>query len=218
MSQSPQASSSDSTRDRTVIISGLVCTFAIFLTVVLVQKISGFGSRKLLDIKTADAIPPPPPPPVEPPPPPDLKQPEQKPELKQEPPKLNLTQLEAAINPGMGTAVGDFGLDLQAFAAEDLDRIFDLAEVDRIPQAVYQSSPQYPYDMLRQGVQGEVRIGFVCTKDGRTQDVRVISSTRFEFERPALDAVRQWRFEPGVKNGQRVAVRMEVPIPFRVGR
>jgi TonB family protein len=37
-----------------------------------------------------------------------------------------------------------------------------------------------------------------------------------EFEKPALDAIRQWRFEPGIKNGVRVAVNMELPITFNL--
>ena len=35
------------------------------------------------------------------------------------------------------------------------------------------------------------------------------------FERPALDAVRQWKFEPGLKGGQRVGCKMRVPIRFK---
>jgi protein TonB len=114
----------------------------------------------------------------------------------------------------MGPAVGDFGLNLAGFAAEDLDRIFELTEIDRVPQPIYQVAPQYPFALSRAGVEGRVYIRFVCDKEGRVQNPRVRSSTRMEFEKPALDAIRQWRFEPGIKSGVRVAVNMELPLSF----
>lgn len=215
MSSSTQPAASQSTsRQSAVLVSGLVCTFILFLLVVYTQKISGFDMKSIFEIKTADAMPPPPPPPVDPPPPPEVKEQEVKPELKQEQPKLNLAQLEAALNPGMGPAVGDFGLNLTGFAAEDLDRIFELTEIDRAPQPIYQVAPNYPFAMSRAGIEGRVYIRFVCDKEGRVINPRVRSATRMEFEKPAIDAIRQWRFEPGIKNGVRVAVNMELPLSF----
>jgi protein TonB len=217
MNQPTHANASPtSTRQSAIFVSGLVCTFILFLLVVFTQKISGFDPKKLIDIKNADARPPPPPPPIEPPKPPEQKEPEVKPELQQEPPKLNLAQLEAALNPGMGSAVGDFSLNLAGFAAEDLDRIFELTEIDRVPQPIYQAQPAYPFAMSRAGIEGRVYIRFVCDKEGRVLNPRVRTSTRMEFEKPALDAIRQWRFEPGIKNGVRVAVNMELPITFNL--
>ena len=37
------------------------------------------------------------------------------------------------------------------------------------------------------------------------------------FETPALAAVKQWKFEPGKRNGQAVRFRMRVPINFPEG-
>jgi protein TonB len=44
---------------------------------------------------------------------------------------------------------------------------------------------------------------------------KVEKATRPEFEKPALDAVRQWRFEPAMKGGKRVSCRMRVPMRFQ---
>lgn len=215
MNQSNKTAGTPSaSRNSAIFVSGLVCTVIIFLLVVFTQKISGFDPKKIFDLKTADSMPPPPPPPIDPPKPPEVKEPEVKPELQQEQPMLNLAQLEAALNPGMGSAVGDFSLNLTGFAAEDLDRIFELTEIDRVPQPIYQAQPAYPFAMSRAGVEGRVYIRFVCDKEGRVINPRVRQSTRMEFEKPALDAIRQWRFEPGIKNGVRVAVNMELPISF----
>jgi protein TonB len=45
----------------------------------------------------------------------------------------------------------------------------------------------------------------------------VQQSTDPVFERPALAAVKQWRFEPGKRNGKPVRFRMRVPITFPKG-
>ena len=46
----------------------------------------------------------------------------------------------------------------------------------------------------------------------------VIKSTRREFEEPALQAVRKWRFKPGVRARQEVNVRMSVLMAFRLNK
>jgi protein TonB len=198
-----------------MVANGILCTLLLFLAVVLTQKISSGGLKEIFSPRTDVALPPPPPPPDTPPPPPEQRQEEQKPELQQEQPLLNLSQLEAALNPGMGgAAVGDFNLNLQGMAADDLERIFEMTEIDRVPQAIYQVAPQYPFQLSRAGIEGRVQLIFIVDRDGRVVNPRVLSSTRSEFERPALDAIRQWRFEPGVKNGVRVQVRMLLPLSF----
>jgi protein TonB len=42
----------------------------------------------------------------------------------------------------------------------------------------------------------------------------VQSSSNPAFEAPALAAVKQWKFEPGKRNGEPVRFRMRVPITF----
>jgi TonB family protein len=57
--------------------------------------------------------------------------------------------------------------------------------------------------------------GFVLSESGRVEDLRIESSSRPEFEPPALEAVRRWRFKPGEKNGEPVRTYMRLPIRFR---
>ena len=55
---------------------------------------------------------------------------------------------------------------------------------------------------------------FVVDQDGRVDSPRVQKSTNPEFDRAALKAVKQWKFEPGKRNGEPVRFRMRVPITF----
>ena len=51
---------------------------------------------------------------------------------------------------------------------------------------------------------------------GRVEEVQIENSSRVEFEKPALEAIRKWRFRPGVKDGKDVATYLRCPIAFRV--
>jgi protein TonB len=55
----------------------------------------------------------------------------------------------------------------------------------------------------------------VVGTDGKVQSPKVAKSSHSAFEQPALDALKQWKFEPGVKGGQRVACKMRVTITFK---
>jgi protein TonB len=67
---------------------------------------------------------------------------------------------------------------------------------------------------LRKRVPATVHVLFVVAPDGRVESPLVQKSTDAMFERSALAAVKQWRFEPGKKNGEAVRFRMRVPITF----
>jgi TonB family protein len=100
-------------------------------------------------------------------------------------------------------------------AGNTLDDAFSLAEIDQKPRAIFQTSPQFPSEMRSKKVEGQVTLIFVVDASGKVADARVEKSSHPAFEKPALDAVRQWKFEPGVKGGQRVACKMRVPIRFQ---
>jgi protein TonB len=61
---------------------------------------------------------------------------------------------------------------------------------------------------------GNVVVCFVVGKDGRVSNPRIEQSSDPAFEKPALDAVKQWKFEPGVRAGQKVQFKMRIPIKF----
>jgi protein TonB len=95
-----------------------------------------------------------------------------------------------------------------------VEAIFNIADLDQRPRAILMSPPVYPAEMRRRRVEGTVYVLFVVDPEGRVVNPKVEKSTHTSFEKPALDAVRQWRFEPGTRNGEKVTARMRVPIRF----
>jgi len=197
-------------------VLGFLATAGLFLALPFFQLISTVGTHDIGIVSIDMSKPPPPAPPVEKTPPPEKEEKTDNPELRREMPKLTLSQLELALNPGMGdaTAGGDFSMDFQVHAMEELEIIFELSEVDRIPQAIYRVAPVYPYEMKQKGINGEVSLFFVCDSQGRVKQVRIKSSSNREFDQPATNALCQWKFEPGMKDGQPVNVRMLIPFKF----
>jgi protein TonB len=97
----------------------------------------------------------------------------------------------------------------------DIGAIFNLADLDQIPtNRGVRQQPQYPFEMKRNGINGEVVLQFIVDLNGTVRDVEVIKSTHREFEKPAMDAVYKWQFRPGRKGGKAVNTRMQIPINF----
>jgi protein TonB len=164
---------------------------------------------------------------VPPPPPPEPEQEEQKeeepppPELADEAPPLDLSQLELALNPGFSEGWmggGDFAVKLNAVVSKDdsLDSVFSMADLDQKPRVIYQPGPALD-TAARRKAPGTVYIIFIVDQRGRVENPVVQQSTDAVFEKPALAAIKQWKFEPGKRNGQPVRFRMRVPITFPKG-
>lgn len=92
--------------------------------------------------------------------------------------------------------------------------IYDPSALERSPLARFQAQPQYPFDMRRGGISGEVLVEFVVDANGAVREARAVRSSQREFEAAAVQAVSKWTFRPGEKGGRKVATRMQVPIVF----
>lgn len=78
--------------------------------------------------------------------------------------------------------------------------------------------PVYPRQAARNGEQGWVKIEFTITEQGIVVDPAVVDARPGRtFDRSALTAIRQWRFQPRIVNGKPVAVRATQVIEFRLG-
>lgn len=162
------------------------------------------------------------PPPVEDMAPPPVEE-ELKPEAAPEPELAEVQQQSIPISADLEVATGAGGGFLSAneirslTAAEAVqDDAFDVADLEKRPEAVSQVAPAYPAELRKAKVEGVVTMLFVLDETGRVEDPRVENSTRPEFEKPALDAIRKWRFSPGMKDGQPVRTYIRIPMRFRV--
>jgi len=201
--------------------AGLVLSVALFMLLPFLERITSDRDRDTLLQTVNTAQVPPPPPPIEeeePEPEPEPEEPEP-PKLAEDAPPLDLSQLELALNPGMGGgAGGDFEVRLPVGGSSggddgSVDALFSLSDLDQRPRVIYDVQPQFP-PALQKLAPATVYIVFIVDQRGRVENPMVQSSTDSSFEAPALAAVRQWKFEPGRRNGEPVRFRMRVPITF----
>lgn len=156
--------------------------------------------------------------------PPPQAEPEEKPPEAAPEPQLAETQQQIPLSAdlevatGGGGALAGFGSEIRSLTAptEVQDQAFDVADLEKRPEPVSQVAPTYPPELRKAKVEGVVTLVFVLDETGRVEDPRVETSTRPEFEKPALDAIRKWRFRPGMKSGQAVRTYIRIPMRFRV--
>jgi periplasmic protein TonB len=84
------------------------------------------------------------------------------------------------------------------------------------PQVVREVKPQYTADAMRAKVQGTVLLECVILPDGSVGRVDVVKSldSTFGLDQEAVKAARQWRFRPGTRFGEPVAVLVTIELTF----
>ena len=126
----------------------------------------------------------------------------------QPPPPPGMTAAKGAINIPVNPPGANFGRGIKD--------LFDINNLDQKPVARVQNPPQYPYEMSRAGISGEVAVEFIINSSGDVVDTRVIRSSHREFEVPAMQAVQKWKFKPGRKGGKAVATKASQLIEFNL--
>lgn len=86
----------------------------------------------------------------------------------------------------------------------------------RAPRAVYDPEPDYSEEARKQKFQGTVVLQIVVGPDGQPSHVKVVRSVGLGLDEKAIEAVSQWRFEPGTKDGRPVAVVVNIQVNFRL--
>ena len=84
------------------------------------------------------------------------------------------------------------------------------------PRAIYDPDPEYSEEARLAKYQGSVLLWVVVGTDGRPHEMRVQRSLGMGLDEKAMEAVRGWRFSPGMKDGVPVAVQMNVEVTFRL--
>ena len=95
------------------------------------------------------------------------------------------------------------------------------AIANRAPQPLAGNPvPAYPRSALRAGQEGAVMLRIDIDARGVPTDVQVVERSGDRdraFDRAAIEAARQWRFQPATRNGEPVAATVQLPVEFRRG-
>jgi protein TonB len=130
------------------------------------------------------------------------------------PPDFTMDQTTDMSAGGIGISAGvDTSMDL------DTGGGFSMASADGDAVPMVRVPPQYPERAAQRGIEGRVLIEFTISKSGSVKDPKVIAYEPSKiFNKAALKAVSQWKYNPKIENGKAVEQKgIRIAIPFRLG-
>jgi TonB family protein len=84
------------------------------------------------------------------------------------------------------------------------------------PKVLYKVDPSYTEEARAASISGTVAIRIEVRPDGIAYNIKVTRGLESGLDQNAIDAIRQWRFQPGTKNGEPVTVEANVELTFRL--
>jgi periplasmic protein TonB len=84
------------------------------------------------------------------------------------------------------------------------------------PRAIYSPEPEFSEEARKAKYQGLCVLGIVVDANGHPTNIRVVSSLGMGLDEKAIEAVRNWRFEPAMKDGHPVAVAVNLEVDFHL--
>jgi len=84
------------------------------------------------------------------------------------------------------------------------------------PRVIYQPEPEFSEEARKAKFQGICTLALVVGVDGRPSQIRVQSSLGMGLDEKAIEAVKNWKFEPAMKDGHPVPVAIAVEVDFHL--
>ena len=112
-------------------------------------------------------------------------------------------------------AVGTVGLR-RSIAQDTPERVYKVGNGVTSPKVLYKVDPQYSEEARKAKVEGTVLLNLVIQPDGMAHDISVVTGPGYGLDLMAMQAVAQWRFQPGTLDSQPVAVRARIEVNFKL--
>jgi TonB family protein len=117
---------------------------------------------------------------------------------------------EGGVGPGHGAGVGP------GSGGGFNGGVFTIGHGVSAPSVVFKVEPEYSEEARKAKWQGTVVISVIVDEAGRPNNLKVLRSLGLGLDQKAMDAVSQWRFKPGLKDGKAVPVIATIEVNFRL--
>jgi len=138
-------------------------------------------------------------------------------------PDVPLLSTEALPPPARGVVAARFDLVRSVVRPirEDGDlstrHVFDRSEVDQRPLVIHRVTPKFNYTRVSKLATPRAIVLLVVNTDGSVGEVRLMhGSTDEEFDESVIEAIREWRFSPAVRKGQKVRCWVEQALTVKL--
>ncbi len=91
-----------------------------------------------------------------------------------------------------------------------------LFSVTRMPSFKVQIKPEYPEEARRLGIEGLVLLEVAISSEGKVLEVKILEEPGSGLGEAARSAILKSEFEPAMSGGTPVAVRVRIPVRFRL--
>jgi TonB family protein len=85
-----------------------------------------------------------------------------------------------------------------------------------MPSVLYKIEPHYTEEARQSKYQGTVALYVEVDPSGRARNIRTVRALGLGLDKKAMEAVLQWRFNPGMKDGKPVTVAATIQVNFRL--
>ncbi len=86
------------------------------------------------------------------------------------------------------------------------------------PALLYKVEADYTAEARSKGIEGATRLYTEISKDGVPSNIRVVKSLDPGLDAKAVQALKQWRFRPGEKDGKPISVSATIEFLFRLSK
>ena len=84
------------------------------------------------------------------------------------------------------------------------------------PKPISTPDPEYSEEARKAKYQGVVVLWLIVDQNGNPKQIKVQRPLGMGLDQKAIEAVQHWKFEPATKDGQPVAVQINVEVNFRL--
>ena len=127
------------------------------------------------------------------------------------PPPASKASSEGGISDRPATSQG-----VQVATSEPNQGFYRIGGDVSAPKATYAPDPQYSAEARHAGYQGTVVLWLVVDADGLPQKIKVQRALGMGLDEEAIKTVKQWRFQPAMREGKPVPVAINIEVNFRL--
>ena len=115
-----------------------------------------------------------------------------------------------------GGVVGGVGGASTVAAGPQSPRIYKVGGDVSAPKVLHKVDPEYTKEARDAKIEGTVVVQTEIHTDGRAHNTSVVRSLDRGLDRNAIDAISQWEFDPGKRDGKPVTVTATIEVNFRL--
>ncbi len=125
---------------------------------------------------------------------------------------------ETAMRIAPPAVLDDSKLEEKDGEGQKLKTVSKDSECDEItdPEVIEKVNPRYPEEARKAKIMGNVIVETVINENGMVDDIKVVESPNELLSEAAVEAIRQWTFEPALCDGRPVGVYYNLTIKFHL--